>query len=149
MAGETYASTKVTPYVQECLDEAKNNKNIILTGYVAYEDIPKYYYASDISTLLSFVNEAAGLVGIESMAAGLPLITTDRGGIQNYIPKEAKIKIEEGEDFTERLTEAIKLLVSDEEMRNKMGICAKNEIKKHGRKSYYNDFCELVEQVTE
>lgn len=149
VGGETYASTKVTPYVQECLDEAKNNKNIILTGYVAYEDIPKYYYASDISTLLSFVNEAAGLVGIESMAAGLPLITTDRGGIQNYIPKEAKIKIEEGEDFTERLTEAIKLLVSDEEMRNKMGICAKNEIKKHGRKSYYNDFCELVQQVTE
>jgi glycosyltransferase involved in cell wall biosynthesis len=149
VGGETYASTKVTPYVQECLDEAKDNKNIILTGYVPYEDIPKYYYASDISTLLSFVNEAAGLVGIESMAAGLPLITTDRGGIQNYIPKEAKIKIEEGEDFIERLTEAIKLLVSDEDMRNKMSICAKNESKKYDRKSYYNSFCKLVEQVTE
>lgn len=147
VGGETYASTKVTPYVQECLDEAKNNKNIILTGYVAYNDIPKYYYASDISTLLSFVNEAAGLVGIESMAAGLPLITTDRGGIKNYIPEGAKIRVEEGEDFTERVAEAIKLLVSDDKMRNKMSICAENEIKKHGRKNYYNDFCELVEQV--
>ena len=36
-----------------------------------------------------------------------------------------------------------------EEMRNKMSICAKNESKKYDRKSYYNSFCKLVEQVTE
>lgn len=145
--GGTYYSKKVTPYIEECLKEAEKNSNIILTGYIPYDDIPKYYYASDISTLVSMCDEACGLVGIESMVAGLPVITTDRGGIPEYVPEKAKIVAKEGNQFTESLTDAVKLLVKDKQLRKSMGEYGKNASQKFNRKSYYNSFCNLAKEI--
>lgn len=146
VGGETYSSKKITPYVKQCFEEAKGNKNIILTGYVPYEDVPKYYCASDISTLISFVNDAAPLAGLESMAAGLPIITTDRGGIPDYVPNDAKITVCEGEDFTKRLKDALKTLKEDTDLRARMGKASKMQSEKFTKEVYYNTFAGIVEE---
>lgn len=76
----TYSDYTQSPYINECVELSKNCPNIIFTGYVPYDLIPAYYEASDIGTLLSICEEACGLVGLEFLAAGKPIITTDRGG---------------------------------------------------------------------
>lgn len=147
VGGATYSSKKVTPFVQKCLDEAKKNKNIILTGSVSYEEIPKYYCAADISTLPSRCNEAAGLVGIESMASGLPIITTDRGGIGEYVSNECKIVTPDDENIVESMAAAMKTLVQDPEKRQQMGIAGIKRAKQFSKENYYKNFLEIVKNT--
>ncbi len=56
-------------------------RNVILTGFVSDEDLPLYYNAADFFILPSKSGEGLPLVGLESMACGLPLLATDVGGI--------------------------------------------------------------------
>jgi len=147
VVGATYSSKKVTPYIQKCFDEAKKNDNIIFTGYIDYSDIPKYYAASDISTLISCCDEAAGLVGIESMAAGLPIITTDRGGIGEYVADNCKIVTQDDDYLVQNITKAITTLVQNEDMRNKMGSAGLERSKIFDKATYYVKFAEIVESI--
>lgn len=147
--GATYASKEITPYVKACMTEAEKNSNIIMTGYISYKDMPNYYLASDIGTLLSSCNEACGLVGIECMAAGLPVICTRRGGIPEYVSQECCVSVDDGDNFENEIKEALELLVNNENMRAQLGISAKHRSASYTRQNYYKSFCDLVEQVTE
>ena len=147
VGGATYSSRKVTPYIQKCFDEAKKNDNIIFTGYIDYSEISKYYAASDISTMISLCDEAAGLVGIESMAAGLPIITTDRGGIGEYVAENCKIVTQDDDYLVQNITKAITTLVQNEDMRNKMGSAGLERSKIFDKATYYVKFAEIVESI--
>lgn len=149
VGGATYSSKKVSPYVQKCLTEARNNPNVIFTGYVNYEDIPKYYIAADISTLISRCNEACGLVGIESMAAGLPVITTDRGGIGEYVSEGCKIVVEDDEDLEQRITSALEKLCDNTELRRIMGENGVKRANMFKKNDYYSKFIKLLESITQ
>ena len=111
--------------------------------------MPNYYLASDIGTLLSSCNEACGLVGIECMAAGLPVICTRRGGIPEYVSQECCVSVDDGDNFENEIKEALELLVNNENMRAQLGISAKHRSASYTRQNYYKSFCDLVEQVTE
>ena len=149
VGGATYNSKKKTQYVSDCLDAARNNPNIILAGSISYDDIPKYYMASDISTLLSRCDEACGLVGIESMAAGLPVITTDRGGIPEYVAQECKIAVSDDETITENIAKAIDLLADNADMRRSMGDAGLAQSEKFNKGAYYRNFAEVARKIVE
>jgi glycosyltransferase involved in cell wall biosynthesis len=51
--------------------------NKFLMKNVAFEEIPKYYRASNLFTLPSWKHEAFGLVYLEAMASGIPIVATD------------------------------------------------------------------------
>lgn len=149
VGGATYNSTKMSPYVKKCLNEAKNNPNVIFAGYVDYKNMPKYYVAADISTLISRYNEACGLVGIESMAAGLPVITTDRGGIGEYVSEECKIVVGDGDDIEQRITTALLKLCDNPELRRTMGESGVKRANIFNKKDYYSKFVNFLESVTQ
>jgi len=52
-------------------------KNRYLKTRVKPNEIPKYYASSDIFTLPSTENEAFGMVYLEALASGLPVVATD------------------------------------------------------------------------
>ncbi len=54
---------------------------IRFTGYVDYDKVASYLKACDVAVLPSLCEEAFGLTMLESMACGLPLVTTNAGGI--------------------------------------------------------------------
>lgn len=56
-------------------------KKVILTGYRT--DVDKFYQMADIFVFPS-LREGLGLAAIEAMASGLPLITSDIHGINDY-----------------------------------------------------------------
>ena len=147
VGGATWSSKKKTSYVKKCIDNCKTNTNIILTGYVNYSDIPKYYIASDIGTLISVYDEACGMVGIECMAAGLPVITTDRAGIPEYVSEDCKVVVHEGETLENEISNALKLLVSNAELRAKMGNAAIIQAQKFDKSTYYQNFSALVDEI--
>ena len=59
-------------------------ERIFFTGYIAQWELPDYYNAADIAVLPSMWDEPAGLTMVEANACGLPLITTESGGIPEY-----------------------------------------------------------------
>ncbi len=58
---------------KDILQNSAKNKNIIFTGKVAWEDVPKYYQLASIF-LTASKTETQGLTVIEAMAASVPVI---------------------------------------------------------------------------
>jgi glycosyltransferase involved in cell wall biosynthesis len=74
---------------EEELKELVNNKNlekrVFFLNHISYQEMPEYYSAADVFVLPSIDRgEAFGLVAIEAMACGIPVITTELGTGTSY-----------------------------------------------------------------
>lgn len=65
---------------------------VIFTGYVQHDELPYFYNLADLAVLPSMWEEPAGLTNLEAMACGIPTITTDSGGIREYVGESIKLK---------------------------------------------------------
>lgn len=69
-------------YLMELTKNLGLTDNVIFMGRVSEEDLPKYYSACDVFILPSTTRaEGFGIVSIEAMASGKPVIGSDIGGI--------------------------------------------------------------------
>jgi len=59
--------------------------NITYLGPVAYQDLPGYYSRMDLFVFPTLLHESLGLVGLEAMAASVPVIASKIGGITDYL----------------------------------------------------------------
>lgn len=87
-----YSSDIVDNYTLELQKEAEDIKDrIIFTGYIDYNDMPSIYQLGNAAVLPSIWEEPAGMTMVEAVVSGLPLITTNSGGIPEYIPDNVAI----------------------------------------------------------
>lgn len=117
---------------------------IIFTGYINYNDIPKIYAIADFAVLPSMWEEPAGLTLIESMSTGLPIITTDSGGIPEYVTDKCAFIIKRDENLISNLTNKIKLLATDDNLRKVMGSSSRERALKFNIKDYYKNFINII-----
>jgi spore coat protein SA len=76
-----YGGNESTEYIQLLKKISKElNGPVIFTGFLSPNEIPKYYSIGDIFVNMSQWREPLARVHYEAMAAGLPIITTNRGG---------------------------------------------------------------------
>ena len=81
-----YNSNASSPYQEKLHSLAEELGNrVIFTGYVDQNRLPYVYNLADVAVLPSIWDEPAGLTNLEAMACGLPVITTDAGGILEYV----------------------------------------------------------------
>lgn len=57
----------------------------ILTGVVEPGDVRRYYWLGDVLVVPSEFEEPFGMVAIEAMAAGVPVLATRRGGLPEFV----------------------------------------------------------------
>jgi len=139
--GETSSDTLFVRKLRESAEKIKDR--IVFTGFVDYEKMPQYYNVADIAVLPSQWDDPAPLTVFETQACGIPLITTDSGGITEYISPDV-IVVKRGERFEERLADAINELVSDPERRKKMSASEVHHIKQFDSSTYYDVFCKSL-----
>lgn len=76
-----FGDNEKNPYVEELESLAKRlNGHIIFTGFLPPEEVYEHYNMADIFVCPSQWNEPLARVHYEAMAAGVPIITTNRGG---------------------------------------------------------------------
>jgi len=83
-----------------------------------HEDIPKYLWEADVFVRPSR-SEGLGTAFLEAMAAGLPIIGTNVGGIPDFL-KDGETGLFAKVDDSKDLAEKIELLFSDEALRQKL-----------------------------
>lgn len=72
------------------LSQTLSNK-VLFTGYIPQNKVHEIFQLSDIAVLPSMWEEPAGLTMVEAMACGTPVITTNSGGIPEYMNDQAVI----------------------------------------------------------
>lgn len=73
-------------------DKLRINNHVIFTGFISDNDLPSYYAASDLFVLPTLY-EAFGLVYIDALCFGVPIVTTENGGSLDIINKENGILV--------------------------------------------------------
>ena len=71
--------------IKKLVDDLNFSNDILFLNHVPYPDLPSYYSAADVFVLPSTDRgEAFGLVVIEAIACGIPVITTELGTGTSY-----------------------------------------------------------------
>ena len=71
--------------LQSQIVELELEDNVKLIGYVSDEDLPVCYRAADFSVVPTITLEGFGLIVVESLAAGTPVLGTPIGGIPEIL----------------------------------------------------------------
>ena len=128
---------------------AKQNSDcIIFTGYADNSKVYKYAAAADVQCVPSLWEEAAGLVVIEAMAAGIPTIVTNSGGMIEYINENTTLTVER-ENIVANLKNGIIFLKQHPELRKQMSENARAKSKNYDEEVYYRDFVDLINKITD
>lgn len=134
-------------FLQRIMIRAKEIGNIIFTGYVIYEKVPEYLHLSDIAVLPSLWEEPFGLTCLESMAAGLPLITTRKGGIPEIVNKDCALLVDVNENLPKTLSESILFLHNHPQKRLDMSKAAISQAMLFDNERYAKEFFNVVEDI--
>jgi len=97
-------------------------------GWTPHENLPKVYSKADIFVLPSYT-EALGIVIMEAMASGLPVIATKTSGAQDLV-EDGKTGFLVPIGNTIALKEKIKVLLENPGLRRTMGSAGRERIKK-------------------
>jgi phosphatidylinositol alpha-mannosyltransferase len=93
--------------------------DVVIVGYVTDEEKPRYFASADIFCAPNLGKESFGIVLLEAMAAGLPVVATDIPGFTHLInPGREGILVRRDDPVS--LASAIHLLVSDQELRGRL-----------------------------
>ncbi|MFC4321627.1 glycosyltransferase family 4 protein [Litchfieldia salsa] len=122
IGGNWFSQDRVTDYVAYIRALSKRLPiPVINTGYVSGDKIHEWYSAADLFVCTSQWQEPLARVHYEAMAAGLPIVTTERGGNPEVISaRENGVVIKNPEDpngFVEAITEVL----SDKSLMTSMG----------------------------
>jgi glycosyltransferase involved in cell wall biosynthesis len=125
MAGDGPMMQELKRYVKE----AGLDNKVLFLGFVSQKELPNLYVISDVVVFPSLYDETWARAVNEAMACKLPIIASRkvgatgdivRDGINGFVVKEGDI---------EELADKMRLLVTDRELRKRMGEASKEIIK--------------------
>jgi glycosyltransferase involved in cell wall biosynthesis len=112
---------ELKPYYIKLARRFSIYNRVIFASSVPYEELPRYYAASDIFVLPSInMGEAFGLVLLEAMASGKPVIASRLPGVRTVV-KENKTGLLVEPQNIEELTLKLKFLLTNYEIGLKFG----------------------------
>ena len=116
-----FAKKTATEYEKKVENEIRStNVHVISVGFINNDNIYKYQNIADVAVIATLCEEAAGLVAIEHMAAGLPLIITRSGGLPEYVAAGAALMVERDEMLVENLAAKLDFLSVREDVCHNM-----------------------------
>ncbi|MDP2218009.1 MAG: glycosyltransferase family 4 protein [Methanolobus sp.] len=98
-------------------------ESVLFAGYIEEELKPLYYKSSDIFCLTS-IREPFGIVNLEAMASGIPIVASNCGGVLDFV-QDGKNGFLASPQDSRTFSENILTLLKDDYKRLKMGYIGK------------------------
>ena len=140
-------SRNKTSFLEEVQRESHNLKNIIFTGFIEYTKIGQYLQMADVAVLPSLWDEPFGLTCVEALAAGLPLITTKRGGIPEIADDSCAILLDCNNFLAQKIADAIIILYNDPEKRLRMSKASLIRSKSFNQDIYAQNIFQVLSNI--
>ncbi len=108
---------------------AKGSGNVHFLDHLSEPELVAYYHAAGVFVLPSVENsEAFGIVQLEAMVCGKPVITCDLPTGVNYVNQDGKTGIVVPKRDYKALEGAISRLVNDNDLRHRLGEYARDRV---------------------
>lgn len=139
----------LTPALRAQVQAAGLQDRVILTGAIAESDLAAYFHACDFFILPSVEpNEALGLVQLEAMSCGKPVICTQLGTGVNDLNIEGVTGLTVPPRDALALAAAMRQLVQDRALRERLGTQARSHVQSLGQaRAMARQHVQLYEQV--
>lgn len=137
--------------IESIVTELGMSEFTVFPGRLGDEILPVYYAAADVCVVPSHY-EPFGLVAIEAMASGTPVVASDVGGLQyTVVPEETGLLAPPKDDVA--FASAIDRILSDSDFRNKLGLAARvrveNKFSWEGVAKQLSDlYTQIIEETT-
>ncbi len=120
-------------------------EQVRFTGFIHNDEVWKYYKLGDMAVLPSTWQEPAGLTMIEAASAGLPVVTTNSGGIPEYLNSEHAIFLDVNAELTKNIKASVEKILSDELEWKKTGMKASEYVMGNFSESaFYDSFTDAL-----
>lgn len=133
---------------------------IVFTGFVGYEQVPRYLSAADVCVAPSVWDEPLGISVIEGMAASLPVIATRSGGIPEEVTPQCSILLDRSPavqavarggraakpNLPQQIADAAVYLFGHPEKRQAMAGVSARRAKLFGKCAYAENFLNALQQ---
>ncbi len=106
-------------YEDWVLDHGLSN-DVVFVGQVSYEDVPRYDLTADVFCVPATGHESQGIILIEAMATGRPIVATSIEGYETVVRSGEEGLLVPPKD-SRSLAEALIRLLTDEPLRRAMG----------------------------
>jgi len=108
--------------LQKLCDELAMGQTVIFLGKRGQDTLPYYYSAAEVVVMPSHY-ESFGMVALEAMACGTPVIASQVGGLA-YLVRDGETGFHVPNDDPEALCEKLTALLGDSNLSHSMGECA-------------------------
>lgn len=142
-----FGNKKMTVFERQLKSQiAKSKSSIIQLGFVPNNELYRYYQIADLCVLPSVFEDPAPMAIIEALSTGVPLITTRRGGIPEYVGDGAYL-IDVTDNMVNDLANAIDLLLSNKPVSYRLAVRGREQAKLYTRKKYYSRMVDIIEMI--
>jgi len=105
--------------IQKLCDDLCMGRMVVFLGKRAQDTLPYYYSAADVLVMPSHY-ESFGMVALEAMACGTPVIASQVGGLA-FLVQDGETGYHIPDQDPKALCEKLMILLSDEQQRERMG----------------------------
>ncbi len=132
------------PVLRKQVESLGLEKSVVLTGELAADDeVRREFFKADVFALPS-LQEGFGLVFLEAMAAGLPVVAVRAAAVPEVVPDgEAAILVRPGD--VGGLADALIRLLENEKLRKQMGRAGRNRVRRYNREEISSEFIGVLE----
>ena len=119
---------------------------VAFVGAVEHEKMPTFYNAADICVIPSY-HESFGLVAVEALASGTPVVASRVGGLATIV-KDGETGYLVDERSPEALATYLCLLMSENEIRESMAKAARPSVMKYNWSSTARRILKVYQQLS-
>ncbi len=94
--------------------------DVVFVGYTSYADLPRFYKTADVVCSPATGYESFGVVLLEAMAVGKPIVASDIDGYRSVVTHDSEGLLVPPRN-AEKLAEALFTMLRSETMRRRMG----------------------------
>ena len=108
--------------ITAAIDRLGLRQRVTLIGEHAESDLAPFYDQADLFVLASY-HEGYGMVLVEALARGLPVVSTSAGAIPDTVPEDAGLLVPPGD--ARALARALRQVITEPELRAKLSAGAR------------------------